>query len=120
MTVIEAHDLGVLSYSNDAPQSLPNKPFEYLAYGAALISNLDGELKTITADNSIGFHFSNKAELLALLEDLLNNPEKTRRARKNATTYFKNQCSADTIYTDLTSAHENQASYGRLDPSQDA
>ena len=103
--ILRTHDMGVLSYSKTATQSLPNKPFEYMAYGVGLISNLDGEMDEILKQESCGFSFkTGDVEGLAkLIKQLLNDRSLVYSARKNSERFFLEHCNANQIYEDLTS-----------------
>jgi len=55
--LLDASDVGLATYTADAPQSLSYKPFEYLAYGLPLLSSLQGEMDELIKKHQIGFTY---------------------------------------------------------------
>ena len=53
-TLVSASAVGLLPYGPAAPQGLPNKVFEYMAYGAYQVSTLGGELESLYASTNTG------------------------------------------------------------------
>jgi glycosyltransferase involved in cell wall biosynthesis len=51
-------DVGILLYNCSAMQSLPNKPFEYMAHGLALLNPLSGEMSDIVKNKNIGLNYN--------------------------------------------------------------
>ncbi|MFN8582187.1 MAG: glycosyltransferase [Gemmatimonadaceae bacterium] len=69
--------VGLAAYAAEAQQSLPNKPFEYMASGLALVSSLTGELADLIAREGIGRQFTarNATSLARELLWLWQHPE---------------------------------------------
>jgi glycosyltransferase involved in cell wall biosynthesis len=54
---LEICDLGLAPYRSEATQSLPNKPFEYMAARRPILSSLGGELAEVLSDHGIGLQY---------------------------------------------------------------
>ncbi|WP_339929940.1 glycosyltransferase [uncultured Brevundimonas sp.] len=102
-TIMSSSSMGLVSYSTDAPQSLPNKPFEYMAYGLGLVSNLKGELAQIISRTGCGFPFEsdNVNELAAIILNLTSNPDAVQQARTASAALFETHYDAKVIYPRL-------------------
>lgn len=96
----EISDVGLASYVKDAPQSLPNKVFEYLSGGLPIISSLCGELETILAENDCGITYKagNVQEFIEALRQLLDNPNQCQYMGNNALRIFNEQFSGERVY----------------------
>ena len=55
---MQSSDIGILLYNSSAMQSLPNKPFEYMAHGLALLNPLSGEMSDIVKNKDIGLNYN--------------------------------------------------------------
>lgn len=53
-TLTSASAIGLLPYQPNAPQDLPNKVFEYMAYGAYQLASLSGGITAFYADTGAG------------------------------------------------------------------
>jgi glycosyltransferase involved in cell wall biosynthesis len=80
---------GLVSYASDATQSLPYKPFEYMAAGLVLLSCLPGEMAQLIASNDVG------------IRALVSDPEGCAQMRENARTLFETGYRSKTIYNRL-------------------
>ena len=58
-------DIGLLPYVTDAPQGLPNKCYEYMAYGAYQLATLRGEIEQFYAETGAGEAVGGTAAALA-------------------------------------------------------
>ncbi len=78
--------IGLCAYARDALQSLPNKAFEYMAGGLAIVSSLPGELAALLDDLQCGLNYraGDAASLASCLTELLNDPLKLQVMRANA------------------------------------
>ena len=98
--IMRISSIGLVSYAKDAPQSLPNKPFEYFSGGLPVVSSLHGELEQILSKNNCGLTY--EAGDVQSLSDailyLLKNPEKRVQMGKNARYLFEEKYSAEKIY----------------------
>ena len=52
--LLSASAIGLLPYQPNAPQGLPNKVFEYMAYGAWQLATLEGEIGRFYAETGTG------------------------------------------------------------------
>lgn len=79
--------IGLAPYRADATQSLPNKPFEYMAAGLPILSSLGGELAALIENERIGLHFepgnpsSLARQVVALVTDTSGREAMAARAR---------------------------------------
>lgn len=101
--VLKASDLGLAAYGKAATQSLPNKPFEYMASGLPILSSLPGELANILAAESLGVTYSpgSVLELRDHLQWFAEHVDERRRMGARSEALFKAQLSATTIYPSL-------------------
>jgi glycosyltransferase involved in cell wall biosynthesis len=75
--LLSASAIGLAPYTSGAPQSMPNKPFEYMASGLALVSSLGGELRDLMHSEKIGLGYTagDAASLAAAIESLCAQPD---------------------------------------------
>jgi glycosyltransferase involved in cell wall biosynthesis len=78
--LLERADIGLAAYAEGAPQSLPNKPFEYMSGGLVLVSSLRGELASLIDRERIGYNYApgDVAGLVAIVRALAKDRELTR------------------------------------------
>ncbi len=98
--LLEIASIGLAPYVRNAPQSLPNKPFEYLSGGLAIVSSLHGELEELLDENRCGITYEagNDKELARLLRYLVMHPDVLRDMSTRAKLLFNDRYSADRIY----------------------
>ncbi len=96
---------GLVSYAKDATQSLPYKPFEYMAAGLVLLSCLPGELAELIANNGVGIQYvsGSPRSLAECIRALVNDPTGCARMRENARTLFETKYRSEMIYSRLAS-----------------
>ena len=89
-SVLRISDAGLCSYAEQALQSLPNKPFEYMAAGLVLINSLPGELADLVNTQDIGvcYQAGQPENLLHLLEEILQRPDWINDAKRRAHQVF--------------------------------
>lgn len=111
-SVMSASSMGIISYSTEAPQSLPNKPFEYMAYGLGLISNLRGELSMIIKKSGCGYSFdyADPGQLAEIVYQLCIDRTRVNRARAASAALFKAEYDSDIIYPRMVRYVEGIAS----------
>jgi glycosyltransferase involved in cell wall biosynthesis len=84
-TALSISSIGLCPYADDALQSLPNKPFEYMAGRLAILSSLPGDLARLLDRHQCGITYpaGDSGGLAKCLESLLVDPKKlaTLRAR---------------------------------------
>lgn len=95
--------VGLAAYTNHALQSLPNKPFEYMAAGLPILSSLRGELEALIRDEQIGLQYqAGRADLLA--EKMLwfaANPDSRHEMGRRGCKLFEQRFDAEVIYPQL-------------------
>ena len=98
--LLEMSSVGLVSYAQNATQSLPNKPFEYMAYSLPLISSLRGELDMIIDKKKNGLKYTagSTVELYNAIEYLQKNEEVRLEMRKISFELFVKKYSNKTIY----------------------
>ncbi len=100
-TIAEASAIGLCAYASDALQSLPNKPFEYMAHRLAVVSSLPGDLAKLLNDQRCGLSYraGDADSLASCLLKLLDDPHRLSTMRANAyEAWFRNYQSRD-IYS---------------------
>jgi glycosyltransferase involved in cell wall biosynthesis len=85
--LLASSSIGLAPYTASAPQSMPNKPFEYMAAGLPLVSSLDGELRSLLENENIGLYYrpGDAASLAEAIASLCDGTE--RRALMGANGY---------------------------------
>ncbi len=94
-------NIGLMAYKKGAPQGLPNKVFEYMAYGLPILSSLKGETQKLLETNKIGFTYENKEELKENLMKLIEDDTLYETMSHNAKLLFENQFSAQKVYVEM-------------------
>ncbi len=92
--------IGISAYSSAATQSLPYKPFEYMAAGLPQVSSLGGELARILQRTRTGVYYQagNAADLLEKLVRLARNEGLRKYMGQRARQIYLNRYSMDEIY----------------------
>lgn len=101
--------IGLCAYTPEALQSLPNKPFEYMAAGLPQISSLGGELEEILRQHRIGLQYAagDARSLHDQIAVLVSDPETRRQMSLRARQVFQEYFDAALIYPALA-AHLEQ------------
>lgn len=91
---------GLLSYVKDAPQGLPNKPFEYLSAGLPLINSLEGEMAELVDSHGFDLNYlpGDLEGLCKCIECLAADADLHDKMSKNALDFFQKYGDADEIY----------------------
>jgi glycosyltransferase involved in cell wall biosynthesis len=104
-------NVGLVAYTAEALQSLPNKPFEYMAAGLPMISSLRGELASIVRDEQIGliYEAGNSESLAERIRELAADPAACRAMGKRARRLFEQRYNDGIIYPALVRHIEQMA-----------
>lgn len=95
--------IGLAVYTASAPQSMPNKPFEYMAAGVALVSSLNGELQNLLESEHIGLYYrAGDAESLAgVIAALCGGVERRMTMGANSYRIFAERFRGEVVYPAL-------------------
>ena len=111
--------IGLTPYTGRAPQTLPNKPFEYMAAGLPILSSLGGELKATIEQEDIGLQYkaSDPIDLKDKIMWFLSHPDETKAMGKRAKTLFEKKYNADVVYPGLVE-HLTKIASGRYQTNE--
>ena len=103
--------IGLAPYRKSATQSLPNKPFEYMASALPLLSSLRGELEEMIQLNDIGrtYQPENVSSLVSALIWLSDHPKERKAMGKRARLLFDRRFSTAVVYRALVNHLERVA-----------
>jgi glycosyltransferase involved in cell wall biosynthesis len=81
------------------PGSFPNKPFQYLSAGLAILSSVTGEMAALIRDNRIGVLYDggNLQSLVAAITRLTSGPD-LNEMKTRAVRIFEDQFEEQAIY----------------------
>jgi glycosyltransferase involved in cell wall biosynthesis len=93
--------VGLVSYAAGATQSLPYKPFEYMAASLALVSCLPGELEDLIRREGIGLQYTpgSPESLAACIRTIVDHPEQCAQMRRKSKELFAAEYRAEVIYS---------------------
>ncbi|MEO7798853.1 MAG: glycosyltransferase family 4 protein [Opitutaceae bacterium] len=113
ITLLQQSHIGLAAYSRRAPQSLPYKPFEYMAHGLPIVCSLRGELKALITDHAVGrYYVAGDANSLAeAIQRLAGDANCRGKAGLQARALFNRQFDASAI-TERLIAHLNRLAGG--------
>jgi len=105
--------IGLMSYSKNSPQGLPNKIFEYLSSGTPILSSLEGESRDFIQENSIGFSYdsSDHKDFLNKLLSLVDDGELLETMSKRCKFLYKTKYSSEVVYNNLSNHLERVEKY---------
>jgi colanic acid biosynthesis glycosyl transferase WcaI len=104
MTVLmEWSDVGLAAYAAGAPQSVPNKPIEYLSASLPLVSSLPGELARLIHRYRCGRNYQagDAVELARVLKEMTIAGDETAAIRSNADRLFQRHFDAGQVYDQM-------------------
>jgi colanic acid biosynthesis glycosyl transferase WcaI len=105
--------IGLLPYQPNAPQGLPNKVFEYMAYGAYQLATLEGELASFYERAGAG-EVCGRDLVPGIVAALPAALDPARRAARIAE--FERHYSADAVYGAMVDHIERVAALSRRPP----
>jgi glycosyltransferase involved in cell wall biosynthesis len=94
--------VGLLPYTTNAPQGLPNKIFEYMAYGAFQIATLSGEAKDLLEQTRTGLSIpsASSADFAQAIEAVVDDAAILQKRDQRAAV-FEARFDARRIYREL-------------------
>jgi glycosyltransferase involved in cell wall biosynthesis len=95
--------IGLCAYASDALQSLPNKPFEYMASRLAIVSSLSGELANLLEKSGSGVTYTagDDEGMANAIARLVGQPERLAAMRSNGYTTWSQSFRSCEIYCDF-------------------
>lgn len=117
-TLMSLSAAGLCAYAHGAPQSLPNKPFEYMSAGLPQISSLTGELEALLERHGIGLQYTagDACSLHAQVLRLVDSPDERNAMAMRGEALFRREFDSSKIYPQLA-AHLEQIATSKADIS---
>jgi len=114
LALMQLSSVGLAAYGKNSLQSLPNKPFEYMAAGLPILCSLRGELENLIRGEQIGIQYraGDVASLVEKIRWLAANPDARMEMGTRARRLFEERFSTDVIYPQLVLHLERVASQG--------
>jgi glycosyltransferase involved in cell wall biosynthesis len=108
-TIMEISSVGLVPYTKQALQSLPNKPFEYMSASLPVLSSLSGEFSQMVLEEEIGINYQaeNPESLATALLWCFNNKDKCQEYGTKARLLVEKQFSNQSIYPKLVNHLES-------------
>jgi glycosyltransferase involved in cell wall biosynthesis len=102
-SLLSIASLGLCPYTREALQSLPNKPFEYMAAGIPIVSSLTGELALLLQDEHVGrmYRAGDAASLAEVLRWFADHPADRQAMGQRAAALYLRRFTASAIYPKL-------------------
>jgi len=104
--------VGLSPYIKNAFQSLPNKPFEYMAAGLPILSSLQGELEMLIRSEKLGIQYQ-AGDVSSLVENVLwflENIEERKAMGVRARKLLEERFSVEKVYGSLAKHLEHVGS----------
>lgn len=101
--------IGLCAYADDALQSLPNKPFEYMSNSLDILSSLSGDLAELLHRHQCGLTYrAGDADSLAqAVAELVNDPRRLSEMRGNGYQAWFENYRSEIIYSRFVRQLEN-------------
>lgn len=105
----EIADIGLMAYTRDATQGLPNKIFEYLSFGLPILSSLQSETKKLLSKHSVGYTYQpgDANSFINALMPLVENEAKRKEMGNRGKLLFEQKYSAHTVYSSMINLLED-------------
>ena len=102
--LIERACIGFLSYTRSALQSLPNKVFEYMASGVAIVSSLEREAKDLidSFECGVSYQAGNVQSMACAVATLLDDDVRCRKYGANGRRAFEDGFRPEVIYSRMS------------------
>jgi hypothetical protein len=96
----EMATIGLAAYASAAPQGLPNKIFEYMAFGLPILSSLSGEAEHFLAEHQCGMTYKAQSpeSLNALLAAMNGDEGRRKEYGDNGRKVYEQFYSSEKIY----------------------
>lgn len=93
-------DIGLMAYQKNAPQGLPNKIYEYMASGLAILSSLQTETKEILDKYRLGYTFEagNVEDCKRMISKIINNEDDLIKMKARSRELFQRKYLSSKIY----------------------
>lgn len=103
ITLLQQSHVGLAAYAHSAPQSLPYKPFEYMAFGLPIISSLNGELRGFIESHELGGYYEagNAQSLATAIQALANDDSRRAKAGENARALYVQEFNTEALTNNL-------------------
>jgi glycosyltransferase involved in cell wall biosynthesis len=101
--------VGISAYAPGAPQTFPNKVFDYLAAGLPVINSIPRELQRLLKEEEAGLQYEagNYRSLIHAIEKIINDEEKRKDMGKNARRLVEERFDRNREYLKLEKFLEN-------------
>lgn len=104
-TLMRMSAVGLAPYrsSGSFMASIPNKPIEYLSAGIPVVSSLKGTLEELLSSRDCGITYANgdADELVNILNDLYDHPERCNALSANAYRLYRERFIAEKVYGEM-------------------
>jgi glycosyltransferase involved in cell wall biosynthesis len=96
-------EIGLLAYAANAPQSMPNKLFEYMSGGLVLVSSLPGEASRFIEAEGLGYTYApgDSQQLATILDDLARARTRLTEVRSRSRAVYLEKYDSSRIYEDM-------------------
>lgn len=104
--VMSVAAVGLATYTAGAPQSLPNKPFEYMAGGLAIATSLKGELPELLREHRCGATYrpGHATSLASAIRQLTQNRNDLSNMQRRSRRLFESRFHVDCVIRDFADA----------------
>lgn len=108
-------EIGLCAYAADATQSVPNKPYEYMASELAVVSSLPGDMQQLLDRHECGvtYEAGNPSSLKSQLDSLLGNRSKLSLMQENGRAAWERHYQSQHLYRDFVAHLEGIGCDGR-------
>jgi len=112
----EMAEVGLAAYAAAAPQGLPNKLFEYMAFGLPILSSLSGEAEHFLAEHKCGMTYAAQSpeSLIASLAVLSGDDRRRKEYGGNGRKLYEQFYSSEKIYPAMADYLESVVSQTNL------
>jgi glycosyltransferase involved in cell wall biosynthesis len=111
----EISAVGLAAYTQSAPQGLPNKLYEYMAFGLPMVSSLKGEAEEFVVGNRCGLTYQGGSpeSLLSALLSLVDNRQLRFEYGTNGRHLYETELSSHKVYAAMMDYLEAAGSASR-------